>query len=751
MPKKNILIADDDEQIRKIFVRMLRDEDYQIYLASNGKEALDIAKTIPVDVALFDVKMPVMDGIEALKKVKKIDKLTEVIMITGYADLEDLYQGMTKLGAYDYVLKPFNFVEIKITIRNALEKRSLVIRESSAQEQLDNRIIELEREFRERTIQLRELQIRYSNIVENATDAIVIVQDGYMKFANSWAIKITGYSRDEILTIPIVKMVHPDDRKMITDFYAKRMKGEDAPPVYSFRFLKKDKSTVWVETHAVRTEWENKAAALNIIRDISERIRDQEAARESAEQYQAIFEQATDSVVLVDLNTGGLADFNESAHKSLGYTREEFKGIKLSNIDALESSAAVRKRIKKFIKDKQLTFQTKHRKKDGEVRDIDVRGRVISLSGKEYGLAIWRDITEENKYQETLKIKDTALATSVNGVALADLKGNLTYANEAFLSMWGYADEAEVLGMRAQKFVSMNAGGRAAIKGLLEKGIWMGQVTGIRKDGSPFYVQVSANMVKDMANQLICFMGSFQDITKQKRAEELIMRSEKLSSLGQLSAGLAHELRNPLAVISTCSQFCVDNMQLERPALENFQVIHRNAQRASSLINELLNFARPSQLDWAEVDINEVVNGVLDLVKFEQKPFHIALVPLLRKRLPKILGDGNALRQIFLNLVQNAIQAVSEKGKITVQTRFLASQGQVEVNVIDNGPGIPADYRNRVFDPFFTTKDKGTGLGLSICNSIVEQHKGDIFLGSGDAEGTKVSVRLPVHRRKKGE
>ena len=110
----------------------------------------------------------------------------------------------------------------------------------------------------------------------------------------------------------------------------------------------------------------------------------------------------------------------------------------------------------------------------------------------------------------------------------------------------------------------------------------------------------------------------------------------------------------------------------------------------------------------------------------------------------KVMGDGEKLEQVFLNLTKNAIQAVSEKGKIILQSRFLASEDLVEVNIIDNGSGVPDDYISRVFDPFFTTKDGGTGLGLSICNSIVEQHRGSITIGPGDGEGTKVSVRLPV-------
>ena len=751
MPKKNILIADDEESIRKLLVRVLKSKGYRFFLAENGKEAVDIAKNNPIDLALLDIKMPVLDGQETLKRIKKIDETIEVIMLTGYGSLESLKEMIVEHGAYDYLSKPMDLENIKHCIKKALEKRELSIRNNFEKQELKDRISQMERDSKGQTYELRESQIRYKNIVENAIDAIVVEQEGYLRFANPIALELSGYTREEILKIPFLKMIHPDDRETVNETYIRRLSGEDVAPFNLFRVLRKDGTFFWVENHAVRTFWEDKPCVLNILRDITERIEAEQELRESEQRYRGIFEQTTDSIVVVDLKTGRIVDFNDAAHENLGYTREEFTGLKLNDIEALESHAAVRKRIKKFIKDKQAEFETRHRKKDGEERDMDVRARVISLGGKEYGLAIWRDITEEKKYQETLKIKDAALATSVNGVALADLEGNLTYANDAFVKMWGYANEGEAIAVPTRRFLTPETEGKEIIEELLERGNWVSQATAIRKDGSSFDVQVSANVVRDEANQPVCLMGSFQDITKQKTAEGLIRRSEKLTSLGQLSAGLAHELRNPLAVISTCSQFCVDNMKLERPAIENFQVIHRNAHRASNLINELLDFARPSQLDWVEVDINEVVSRVLDLVKFERKSFDIALVPLLRKRLPKVLGDGDALRQVFLNLTQNAIQAVSEKGEITLQTRFFASPGQVEVNVIDNGPGIPADYRTRVFDPFFTTKDRGTGLGLSICHTIVEQHKGSILLDSRDGAGTKVSVRLPVHRSRRGE
>jgi two-component system sporulation sensor kinase A len=239
------------------------------------------------------------------------------------------------------------------------------------------------------------------------------------------------------------------------------------------------------------------------------------------------------------------------------------------------------------------------------------------------------------------------------------------------------------------------------------------------------------------------------DFTEQEKIKQLIVQSEKLSSLGQLAAGLAHELRNPLAVISSCSQFCLDYISLTQPVNENLQVIYRSSQRASELINNLLEFARPSHMEWGLVDINALVTRMWHMAELEATPFQISFVAQLKEGLPKIMGDADKLGQVFLNLFLNSIQAISSKGKILIKTHFLPSNNMVNIKVIDDGHGIPKDYRIKIFDPFFTTKDYGTGLGLSICHSIIQQHKGSITIDSDNEHGTTVSVRVPVVQDRK--
>lgn len=619
MTGKTILIADDEQPIREFTARALEGENVRIFQASNGKAAVEAAMANPPDLALLDIRMPEMDGLEALKRIKAIDETIEVIVLTGHADMESLHQMVLEYGAYDYLLKPVKILELKHHVRMALGRRDLVLKENLANREMEQRIQVLEQEHKEQTYQLRQSQIKYETIVEHSSDGILVVQDGHVRFANKRVLNITGYKREECIGIRINALIHPEDRAIIAERDALRKRGMDAPPIYSLRPLRKDGTHLRAEVSAVETLWEGRPATLNFVRDVTKR-------------------------------------------------EEQLK---------------------------------------------------------------------------SLRIRDAALAAAINGIAFADLEGDLSYVNQAFLNMWGYDSEDEVLGVKVEKFWKDAEMIGKVIHSLDHNGAWMGEMSAVKQDGTLFDVQVSATMVKDRKGAPITMMASFLDVTRQKRMMEEMRQSDKLSSLGQLAAGLAHELRNPLAVVSSCSQFCLDTMNLDRMLKENFQVIHRNANRASELINDLLAFARPTHFQWGEVDLNEVIKKMLRMARLETRSAGIEYKLRLEKGLPPIIGDGDKLGQVFLNLIQNAVQAVSRDGKITLRTRLQTEENEVQACIRDNGAGIPEEYLGKVFDPFFTTKESGTGLGLSICHTIVTQHGGGIR-AEGGASGTEIHVRLPV-------
>ncbi len=260
--------------------------------------------------------------------------------------------------------------------------------------------------------------------------------------------------------------------------------------------------------------------------------------------------------------------------------------------------------------------------------------------------------------------------------------------------------------------------------------------------------------------------GSFQDAIKKlerdnqvlieqlvkassviRDLEEKLYQTSRKQTVGKVMvAGLLHDLRNPLAIINSCAQLCLDHDGTIPIIQEKLQMISENVKKANELAKKFLDFTKSSFMDYSLVDVNRILTVIWKMAELESTPCHVTFEANLAKDLPEIMASQENLERVFLNLFMNAIHAVAKKGKISVETRFLSSEKIVEIRVMDDGPGIPKDQLERIFEPFHTTKEEGTGLGLNICQSLILQHKGTIHMESELGRGTTVSVRLPLQQ-----
>jgi signal transduction histidine kinase len=225
-------------------------------------------------------------------------------------------------------------------------------------------------------------------------------------------------------------------------------------------------------------------------------------------------------------------------------------------------------------------------------------------------------------------------------------------------------------------------------------------------------------------------------------------QSEKLAALGTLAAGLAHELNNPIGVISSRIEIMLldaEAQPIHGRLAEDLRVLHRHAQRVARIAQGLLSFSRQSSGLHGPVDLNHLVEETLLLVERPIAKQGVTVTRRLAPDLPALWGDGNTLQQVVLNLLTNARDAVGTTGEITVETsRAAGGSGAVCLVVRDTGPGIPPEALPRIFDPFFTTKADGTGLGLSISYGIVRDHHGTLDVESREGEGTTFTLTFPV-------
>ena len=237
------------------------------------------------------------------------------------------------------------------------------------------------------------------------------------------------------------------------------------------------------------------------------------------------------------------------------------------------------------------------------------------------------------------------------------------------------------------------------------------------------------------------------DITNEKKAEEQMIQLEKMNAIGQLAADLAHQIRNPLGVISCASQHCIEKIGCENGlngVKKNLEIIHRNVQSANDIISDLLSFAKPKPLELKNNDINQLLRETCNLLKIDFLRNRIRIVRRLDRYLPTILCDKGSLQQVFLNLMMNSKQAMPKGGAISITTNYNLEKKMVNIVTKDTGTGIPKEHMSNIFTPYFTTKERGTGLGLSIAFRIIANHCGTILPESDEGKGTKITIALPI-------
>jgi signal transduction histidine kinase len=226
--------------------------------------------------------------------------------------------------------------------------------------------------------------------------------------------------------------------------------------------------------------------------------------------------------------------------------------------------------------------------------------------------------------------------------------------------------------------------------------------------------------------------------------ERLARQTEKLSALGRMAAGIAHEINNPLAGILLYSSNMIKKVEDGGPLKEGLEVIIHETKRCKSIIQDLLEFSRVGKPDTAPANINDILEKALSMLANEFRLRHIRLEKQLADEVPDIFLDDKQIQQVFINVILNAVQAVEKKGVIIVRSMVVPEDKLVRVEISDSGGGISNEDLARLFEPFFSTKSNGTGLGLSVSYNIIQNHGGDIQVESMPGEGTCFTIDLPV-------
>jgi len=270
-------------------------------------------------------------------------------------------------------------------------------------------------------------------------------------------------------------------------------------------------------------------------------------------------------------------------------------------------------------------------------------------------------------------------------------------------------------------------------------------LAGRRRDGTQFPVEISLSYVETPEG--ILAMAFVTDISERVELQRATRQSEKLAALGTLASGIAHEINNPLGIISSRIEVMLleaESEPLSQSLVNDLLTVHKHAERVARIAQGLLSFSRQSSTEMVTVDLNRVVEDTILLARGQIEKAGIAIEMTLAPALPSVRGNPNALSQVVLNLLTNARDAMPSGGRMTIVTSPTPDEdAAVEIVVTDTGHGMNAETLSRIFDPFYTTKPTGTGLGLSIVYGIVHDHGGRITAESTPGEGTRFMVRLP--------
>ncbi len=350
------------------------------------------------------------------------------------------------------------------------------------------------------------------------------------------------------------------------------------------------------------------------------------------------------------------------------------------------------------------------------------------------------------------------LESASEGIVLIDPAGRITLVNAAVERMFGYT-RRELLGRPLEILLPERARGThtahrteyCAEPRARPMGIGL-DLYGRRRDGAEFPVEISLSHVESTDGGVA--MAFITDITERKRVEaqlerqrEVLHQNEKLAALGTMAAGIAHEMNNPLGIITTRIEVMLldaEQQQLPAQVLEDLQVLHRASQRVARIAASLRSFARHTPGDRVPLDLNAVVDESLQLVQKPLAADNIQIVASLDRALPPILGDATTLHQVLMNLLTNAREAMTAGGQIRIETSPADRPGWIRLVVTDTGAGIPAEEISKIFDPFFTTKRTGTGLGLSVTYGIIQEYGGTVDVQSRPGAGTTFILSFPT-------
>ena len=499
-------------------------------------------------------------------------------------------------------------------------------------------------------------------------------------------------------------------------------------------------------------------------RDITERKRADEALRTSEQQFRAMFDMAAIGIAQADTRTGQWLRVNQKMCIITGYSTAELLRMRILEITHPEDRQKDEEAFQRVVRGEAPDYRLEKRyvRKDGTVAWVNVNMTVIRDADGEptRTIATIEDITERRQVEESHARLATAVEQAAETIMITDAKGTILYANPAFERTTGYTCQ-EALGQNSRLLKSgkHDAEFYQRMWAVLTAGqVWSGHIINKRKDGTLYEEDATISPVINPAGRIVNYVAVKRDVTHEMALEAQYRQAQKMDAIGQLAGGVAHDFNNILAVFMMHLGLLCQRPDLDAEMREDLKELESGVRRAASLTRQLLMFSRRSVMQAKPLDLNEVVENLLKMLRRligEQIRLQFHAGPAL----PRTQADAGMLEQVVMNLTINARDAMPKGGCLTLSTsviEFNAAQAALNadrrpgrfvcLSVADTGTGMDEVTLKRLFEPFFTTKEvgKGTGLGLATVYGIAKQHQGWVEVESVLGQGSKFHVFLPA-------
>ena len=505
----------------------------------------------------------------------------------------------------------------------------------------------------------------------------------------------------------------------------------------------------------VLVEYRRRAGELQLTRDT---LQSQVADHERTSALLASIVQSSDDAIIGLAPDGRVLTWNAGAERLYGYRAGDIRSrpIDVLSPDGRRDEVTVclagvlRKQTVERIEAEQITRQGR------PIQVLMTMSPILDAGGAVIGASIVaRDDTARRAAEESLRRSEATsralLASVTESIVVTDAAGRIVLVNARTEAMFGYT-QAELIGQPVETLIPAALRERHVV----HRGTYMAaprirsmggglDLAALKKDGTEFPVEVSLSYVETAeGTRAIAFVT---DISERVAFQKAARQADKLAALGTLSAGIAHEINNPIGIISSRVEVMMleaEEVGLPDEVRKDLEVILRHARRVATITQGLLSFARQSSGTRGPVNLNQVTEEIIQLVRKDMSRARVQVTTKLDEAMPTIVADANAIGQVLLNLLTNARSSMPGGGEITIETSHLAPTRSVRLAVRDTGSGIPAELLPKIFDPFFTTKPEGTGLGLSISHGIVHDHHGTLDVRSEVGKGSTFTLTFPL-------